>query len=222
METRQIATLIHGTYLLQLPTLPASPEKPEDTPLLVGFHGYGENAATHLRELASIPGASRFLLCAVQALHPFYNKNGEVVASWMTRHDRLRAIEDNVRYVGSVVAELKRELRTSERLVFAGFSQGSSMAYRATAGSGHACRGVIVLGGDLPPELEARELAGFPPVLLGRGTREQWYDEAKMAHDIDALRAKGIDVRPLVYPGGHEWTDEFRQAAAEFLNEVCP
>src|SRR5436309_2771974 len=119
METRQIATLIHGTYLVQPPALPVSAET--GAPLLVGFHGYGENAAIHLRELASIPGASRFLLCAVQALHPFYNKNGEVVASWMTRHDRLRAIEDNVRYVGSVVAELKRELGAGERLVFAGF-----------------------------------------------------------------------------------------------------
>ncbi|HZF07793.1 MAG TPA: phospholipase [Thermoanaerobaculia bacterium] len=219
MEIRQIATLTHGTYLVQLPE---RREKPADTPLLVGFHGYGENAAVHLQELSSIPGASRFLLCAVQALHPFYNKNGEVVASWMTRHDRERAIEDNVRYVAAVVARLKREEGAGERLVFAGFSQGSAMAYRAAAGSGHACRGVIVLGGDLPPELEARELAGFPPVLLGRGTREQWYDEAKMAHDVEALREKRIDVRPLVYPGGHEWTDEFRQAAAEFLAEVCP
>jgi len=216
LETAQIATLIHGTYLVE------RPERIEGAPLLAGFHGYGENAALHLAELARLPGASRFLLCSIQALHPFYNKNGEVVASWMTRHDRERAIDDNVRYVAAVVARLKRELPLSERLVYAGFSQGSAMAYRAAAGSGHACSGVIILGGDLPPELEARELAGFPPVLLGRGAREQWYDEAKMAHDVDVLRAKQIDVRPFVYPGGHEWTDEFRQAAGEFLAQVCP
>ncbi|HEV7518810.1 MAG TPA: phospholipase [Thermoanaerobaculia bacterium] len=216
MEAKQIATLVHGTYLVELPATLAG------APLLVGFHGYGENAATHLAELARIPGASRFLLGSVQALHPFYNKAGEVVASWMTRHDRLRAIEDNVRYVAAVVARLQQEYPVGERLVFAGFSQGSAMAYRAAARSGHPCRGVIVLGGDVPPELAARELPGFPPVLLGRGAREQWYDEAKMAHDVEVLRAKNVDVRPFVYPGGHEWTDEFRQAAGEFLNEVCP
>jgi predicted esterase len=216
MEVQQIATLVHGTYLVE------PPEPIAGAPLLVGFHGYGENAAIHLAELARIPGASRFLLCSVQALHPFYNKAGEVVASWMTRHDRLRAIEDNVRYAAAVVARLQQDYPVGERLVFAGFSQGSAMAYRAAAGSGHPCRGVIVLGGDVPPELAARELVGFPPVLLGRGAREQWYDEAKMAHDVEVLRAKKVDVRPLVYPGGHEWTDEFRQAAGEFLNEVCP
>ena len=43
-----------------------------------------------------------------------------------------------------------------------------------------------------------------------------------MAHDVDTLRSKGIDVRPLVYPGGHEWTEEFRVAAGEFLAEICP
>src|SRR4051812_45650840 len=118
METRQIATLTHGTYLVQ----PAA--RPEGAPLLVGFHGYGENAALHLKGLSLIPGASRFLLASVQALHPFYNKTGEVVASWMTRHDRERAIEDNVRYVAAVVARLKQEFPGSERLVFAGFSQG--------------------------------------------------------------------------------------------------
>ena len=81
---------------------------------------------------------------------------------------------------------------------------------------------MIVLGGDVPPELAARELHGVPPVLLGRGAREQWYDEAKRAHDVDILRSKGVDVRPMVYPGGHEWTDEFRAAAGEFLTEICP
>ena len=127
MEAKQIATLVHGTYLVELP------EPLAGAPLLVGFHGYGENAAIHLAELARIPGASRFLLCSVQGLHPFYNKAGEVVASWMTRHDRERAIEDNVRYVAAVVTRLQRDYPVGERLVFAGFSQGSAMAYRAAA-----------------------------------------------------------------------------------------
>jgi predicted esterase len=94
------------------------------------------------------------------------------------------------------------------------------MAYRAAAGSGHACQGVIVLGGDLPPELAGRDLGGFPPVLLGRGSSEEWYDAAKMEHDVELLRAKAVDVRPLIFAGGHEWTDEFRAAAGRFLAEV--
>jgi len=213
-QEREIAALVHGRYLLEIP-----PE-PEGRPLVVGFHGYGENAEKSLDELRRLPGASRWVLCAVQALHPFYNRTGDVIASWMTRQLRERAVVDNIRYASSVVTEIKRELPISERLVYLGFSQGAAMAYRAAAGSGHACQGVIVLGGDVPPELADRKLDGFPPVLLGRGASEEWYDAAKMEHDVDLLRGKGVDVRPCVFQGGHEWTDEFRAAAGRFLDEV--
>jgi predicted esterase len=210
---RQIATLIHGRYLVEAP-----PE--EGCPLLVGFHGYGENAERHLEELRKIPGASRWVLCAIQGLHPFYNRSGEVIASWMTRLDREHAILDNSQYVARVVAQVKAELATSERLAFLGFSQGAAMAYRAAASCGQCCQGLVVLGGDVPPELERRDLSQFPPVLLGRGSSEEWYDAAKMEHDVELLRDKGVDVRPFVFEGGHEWTNEFRAAAGDFLREI--
>jgi predicted esterase len=212
-EEREIAALVHGRYLVEAP-------EAEGCPLLVGFHGYGENAEKHLEELRRLPGSSRWALCAVQALHPFYNRSGDVIACWMTRLQRERAILDNVGYVASVVAELKRELPVSDQLVYLGFSQGAAMAYRAAAGAGHSCQGLIVLGGDVPPELEKRDLSRFPPVLLGRGTSEEWYDAAKMEHDVELLRRKGADVRPCVFEGGHEWTNEFRAAAGQFLEEV--
>ena len=215
-EERHIAALVHGRFLLE------TPPDPQGRPLLVGFHGYGETAERHLDELRRIPGASEWALCAVQALHPFYNRTGEVIANWMTKQDRELAIHDNIRYAASVVAEVRRTLPVPDRLVYAGFSQGAAMAYRAAAAGGHPCHGVIVLGGDVPPELEARDLAGFPPVLLAGGTREEWYTPDKMRRDVELLRRKGVDVRPLVYEGGHEWTDEFRAAAGEFLRTLTP
>ena len=213
-EERQIATLVHGRYLVE------APAGAEACPLLVGFHGYGETAERHLDELRKIPGASRWVLCAVQGLHPFYNRAGEVIASWMTRLDREQAILDNVQYVARVVSQVQRDFPVSGHLAYLGFSQGAAMAYRAAASCGHSCQGVVVLGGDVPPEIGQRDLSHYPPVLLGRGGSEEWYDAAKMEHDVELLRGKGVDVRPLVFPGGHEWTNEFRAAAGQFLQEV--
>lgn len=209
------AALVHGTYLVRPPEPGA-----EAAGLLVGFHGYGETAERHLAELARIPGAERWLLCAVQGLHLFYTRAGEVVASWMTRANRDQAIIDNVRWVASVVARLRAEAPPGAPLVYAGFSQGVAMAYRAAALGGFRARGLVALGGDVPPELAA-DLAGFPPVLLGRGDGEEWYDEAKHARDLELLRSKGVDVHPVAYAGGHEWTDEFRGAAGRFLDEIA-
>lgn len=209
---RQLAALTHGRYLVD------PPEGVERPPLLVGFHGYGENAERHLESLRRIPGASKWLVAAVQALHPFYDrKANEVVASWMTRLDRELTIADNLRYVGDVVAAVKREFQTGERLVYAGFSQGVAMAYRAAAGSGHPCHGVIALAGDFPPELKERELSHFPPVLLGRGSEERWYDEKKLAADLEHFRSRGIAVETCLFSGGHEWTAAFYEAAGSFL-----
>ena len=129
MEAQQIATLVHGTYLIEPPT----PPKPvHGAPLLVGFHGYGENAEESLAQMMQIPGvAGQWTVVAVQALHRFYRGRGSgtIAASWMTSQDRDRAIADNKDYVRSIVAEFG----TPRALVFLGFSQGAAMAYRAAS-----------------------------------------------------------------------------------------
>ena len=183
---------------------------------VVGFHGYGETAADHLAALRRLPGAERWLLCAVQGLHPFYRRNGDVVASWMTSFDRDNAIEDNLRYVGAVVARLQSE-HGFERLAFTGFSQGVAMAYRAAARAGHPSDAVVVLAGDLPPDVAAGDLGALPPVLIGRGSEERWYSEDKLAADLSALRQAGVAVETAAFDGGHEWTAEFLARAGRFL-----
>jgi predicted esterase len=221
-EARRIAALVHGTYFVVPPSTPAPGSA--GPPLLVGFHGYGENAERHLAELRRIPGSAGWLLCAVQALHPFYNqKTGDVVASWMTRLDREHAIADNVRYAGEVVAEVRRDFGTGGTLVYAGFSQGAAMAYRAAAAGSSGlgtCSGLLALGGDVPPELADLDLADFPQVLIGRGIGDTWYTPDKLERDLALLAGKGVRARPVIYQGGHEWTEDLRRAAGDFLAEI--
>ena len=195
-----IAATVHGRYLVQ--------RGPAER-LLVGFHGYAENAEAHIEQLIKIPGSGDWTVVSVQALHAFYaGRTQQVVASWMTRQNRDLAIADNVAYVRSVVETLDRP----ETLMFIGFSQGAAMAYRAAANV--KCNGVIALGGDVPPDVTAN----LPPVLIGRGVRDEWYSNEKLENDLRFLRTI-TDVTSCVYDGGHEWTDEFREAAARFLSE---
>jgi predicted esterase len=200
-DARTIPATVHGRYLVR--------RGPQER-LLVGFHGYAENAERHLIELERIPGVERWTLVAVQALHPFYlSRTQEIVASWMTRQDRELAIADNKEYVRSVVSTLPHP-RT---LVFLGFSQGTAMAYRAAADQNATA--IIVLGGDVPPDVTS----GIPPVLIGRGKKDDWYTQEKFEKDLRFLKTR-TNVTPCLYGGSHEWTDEFREAAAEFLARV--
>ncbi len=215
-ETQPLARVlpaqVTGRYLIE--------DRPGPLPLLVGFHGYGENAEIHIEQLRRLPGRERFRLAAVQALHRFYNtKTGEVVGSWMTKLDRDQAIADNLGYVARVVEEVEREHGPPPRLIYLGFSQGAAMAYRAAA-RGRPCHGLVALGGDVPPDVADDPSVTLPPLLIGRGTEDTWYTEAKMARDIEVLRAQGAAFETLVFPGGHEWAPAFLEAAGTFLQRV--
>jgi predicted esterase len=211
VQTFTIPVRTHGRYLVD------RPDGDGPFPLLVGFHGYGENADDMLRELAIVRGERPWLVVSVQALHRFYNRTADVVvASWMTRQDREHAIDDNAEYVRQVVAQVRTQYATRDAIVYAGFSQGVAMAYRAAARLEPA-RGVIALAGDVPPDVAAAA-ARLPPVLIGRGTADKWYTESKARADEAVLRAADVPVTMHVFEGGHEWAGSFRERAALFLD----
>ena len=216
MIARTIAVTAHGRYLVVPPTRSESPAG-----LLVGFHGYAEPALAALERLQAIPEAGHWCLAAIQGLNRFYRgRSTDVVASWMTREDRELAIADNVSYVSAVIEATFREWGIEERLVFAGFSQGVAMAYRAASASAKAVSGVISLGGDVPPELDRTALARIPAALIGRGSRDDWYTDQKLGADIARLRDAGVAVTAATLDAGHEWTNAFSEAAADFLTSV--
>jgi predicted esterase len=209
MDTRTIAARTHGRYLVRTPRVP------EPWPLLVGFHGYRESAATHMAALETIPGTERWLLVAIQGLHRFYTKGGDVVASWMTREDRELAIDDNITYVSQIVEAVRAQFPTGRALVFVGFSQGVAMAFRAAA---HIpATALIVAGADVPPDVAAGTPVPLPPVLYGRGTRDELYSAEFHARDVAALERLGASVESVSFDGGHELTPEFLAIAGRTL-----
>lgn len=210
-----IEALTHGRYLVDRPA-GGGP-----FPLLVGFHGYGENAEEMLDELVRVRGDRAWLVVSVQALHRFYNRSNEtVVASWMTRQDREHAIADNLAYVRSTLHAVKRQYPANDVVVFAGFSQGVAMAYRAAAFAGPA-EGVIALAGDLPPDV-APEAASLPPVLIGRGEADQWYTASKASSDLESFARAGLQPAVHVFAAGHVWDESFRHRAGQFLDSIAP
>ena len=208
---RHVEARTHGRYLVRTPAI-AGP-----WPLLVGFHGYAEDARIHLDAVSAIPGIGEWLVASVQALHPFYTRDQRVVASWMTRQDRELAIADNVEYVSRVLHAIRDEFPTRQPLAVIGFSQGGAMAYRAAARCGATA--AIVLGADVPPDVVESGWR-LPRVLVGRGTRDAWYTEEKHRADLSVLAGRAAQVESCVFDGGHEWSDPFRASAGRLLAEL--
>ena len=209
METRTVETRTHGRYLVR-PPRPGGP-----SPLLIGFHGYRENAASHMAMLTQIAGTEGWLIAAVQGLHRFYTKGGAVVASWMTKEDRELAIADNIAYVSQVIDAIRAEFPAGDVLAFAGFSQGAAMAFRAAAHFG--ANALIVVGGDVPPDIAAGTPVALPPVLYGRGCRDGLYTAEQHARDVSTLERLGATVESVTFDGGHDMAPEFLAAAARTI-----
>jgi predicted esterase len=208
-----VAATTHGRYLVRPPATAAA------RIAVVGFHGYGQRAQHMLDELQALPGADAWLLVSVQGLHRFYERaTHQVVAHWMTSEDRELAIADNVAYVDAVVAAVA-DAHAFERLVFVGFSQGASMASRAAAAAGERCHGLVLLGGDVAPEVLASR-ARLPRTIIGRGTTDAYYSPTQFTADSEALDERGVLGAAVEFNGGHEFSPMFRAAASALIQSL--
>ena len=209
-----IETPTHGRVIVRQSTAASK------AGLLIGFHGYAETAEIQIERLAALPGADAWTLLSVQGLHCFYRGRSEqVVSSWMTRQDRDAAIADNVRYVDAAIAAV-RATGSNDPIVYAGFSQGVAMAFRSAVLGRWPCAGVVAVGGDVPPELLEDRSLGFPTVLMLRGTRDEWYTQARFESDVESLTARARRIESVVFDGGHEWSTAASESAGTFLSSV--
>jgi predicted esterase len=210
-QLRHTPATVHGRWLYR----PAPSPGPSDW--LVGFHGQAETAAAHLGILDRLELDGQWLRCAVQGLNRHYTGRAQVpVATWMTREDRDLAIADNLRWVDAVLDQLESEVGAPRRIVYAGFSQGVAMAWRAARRGARPCHGVIACCAGLPPELREPGGRPWPPALMAAGQEDGWYDAGRLAEDADFV-AGWAPVATRVLPGGHAWGPEMDALAAAWL-----
>ena len=215
MREVNIPITTHGRVVVDEDGVPPAPLR-----LLVGCHGYAQNADEMMAWLSGIPAVGGWTRVSVQALHRFYRGRSEItVASWMTRQNRELLMADNVAYIDAAVADVAGA-RAVEGLVLCGFSQGVAMAFRAGILGAVKADALLALGGDVPPELLADAGVTFPRVLLARGTRDAWYSAAKLEADEAALRTRGARVDTLTFDGAHEWHKDFGAKVQEFLRQL--
>jgi len=139
----------------------------------------------------------------------------------MTRQDRGAAIADNVAYVTKCMDAVAAEYPTLPTVVFAGFSQGVAMAFRAAASAAQRTIGVIAVGGDIPPEIAPSALERVSAALLIRGATDNWYSEKQFAEDEQRLRHSAVAVRAVTLNAGHDWAGDLNLPASQLLQELA-
>ena len=176
-------------------------------------HGYGQLAGRFLEKLRVLDDGRRYLV-APEGLSRFYLSESpterRVGASWMTREDRLAEIDDYVRYLDAVYADVFGSLARAQVTVHAlGFSQGTSTVSRWAAMGKARIDRLTLWGGEFPPDLDLNvdtvvsRLRGVRLALVYGRSDE--YITPKVVQTITArLRQHGIPFNEIPFDGGHE------------------
>lgn len=172
------------------------------------LHGYGQLAAYFIRHFDALAGDHR-LVVAPEALSRFYldDAHARVGASWMTREDRLREIEDYLAYLGALHARILADAAPGEVQVHVlGFSQGAETAARWVALGGLEPHRLILWGGRVPADLDLAVHAGAfrrARLTLVRGTGDAYATAERAAEEEDRLNRHVIPYQSLTFEGGH-------------------
>jgi predicted esterase len=189
------------------------------------FHGYGQLAARFLKDFEVLDDGHR-LVVAPEGLSRFYldsdhaDRHSERVgASWMTREDRDNEIDDYVRFLEAVRAQVLAPLGASPpRVSVLGFSQGAATASRWVARSIVKPRMLVLWGGGLAPDVEPAQAPGAfqaTQVKLVTGTEDAYVDSAAVDVQARILREHGVTCERVSYPGGHRIDGEVLRRLAE-------
>jgi len=183
---------------------------PEDVWFLC--HGYGQLASEFLDSARALEHPGRVLV-APEALSRFYHEDHKRIgASWMTREDREREMEDYIRYLDLVHEQLFELIdRASVHLVVLGFSQGAATAARWAVRGCVDVDHLVLWGAATPPELDD-ETALAPlqtmRVTLVGGSRDALFPEPAREEQRSRLRRNGVTFSELGFEGGHRLDDE--------------
>jgi predicted esterase len=175
-------------------------------------HGYGQLASRFLERFRPLETERRCIV-APEGLSRFYLTESpaerRVGASWMTREDRLHEIDDYVRYLDALYAQI---VPRGARVTALGFSQGTATVCRWTALGSARVDHLIVWGGEVPPDLDladARvgERLRASGLTLVFGSGDQFFTPKIIAATEARLREHKIPYELVPFEGGHEIDD---------------
>ncbi len=179
--------------------------KTEPEHLLLVCHGYAQSAFEFIQEVSPAAKTGQ-LIIAPEGLSRFYRRGfeGEVVASWMTREDRLEEIRDQVEFLDSVIRQVYDQFGELPVSVL-GFSQGVPTVCRWLALSAIRPIKVILWAGMVP---EAEYLAPLSEKLSGQidlvlGDEDPFFTSTRKRHLEEAVSPWFHHARWHQFQGEH-------------------
>ncbi len=170
------------------------------------FHGMGFLSRYFLKNFQGLPKNENYII-APQAPSKYYldDRFTRIGASWLTREETEREIENNLCYLDAVFEHLS--LPNNLNLIVLGFSQGVSIASRWVARRKINCQKLILYAGGLPDELHEEDfvfLSKETDIQMIHGDRDPYLSPERLIREEEKLNLVfRQNARKVVFEGGH-------------------
>lgn len=167
-------------------------------------HGYAQLANEFIEQFASLQNEHR-LFVAPEGLHRFYQKGGydKVVASWMTKEDRLDDIADYVQWLDQCAADVLMQCPPDVKITVLGFSQGAATVSRWAAFGMTQIDHLILWCGFFPPDLPAEIKVQCKALTVVTASNDRFIDAATEQKNLTALAAIFTTYKHVRFEGEH-------------------
>ena len=153
---------------------------------------------------------------APEALMRFYEKDfgGPVVASWMTKRDRLEEINDFSQYLSSLYNLFKSKLPATCKKSILAFSQGGTTAFRWLHHTNVEVDFLIPYACWIPEDIPLNEgKTNFDAlrVLFTYGTEDKFLTEKRIEMVDQVIQKNQLSIDKIPYKGTHRIDREHLQ-----------
>lgn len=186
-------------------------------------HGYGQLAFYFARNFEVLEDRRRVIVVP-EGLSRFYLNgfSGRIGASWMTREDRGKEMEDYVNYLDDVYKQIHSGVDLANAEIFVlGFSQGTATACRWIRFGNVSANRLILWAGLMPQELDSEsELQRFKElkVSLVFGKKDQFASSEVIDNQGSIFRNNKISYEVIRFDGAHEVNSDVLLQLAETKN----
>jgi len=158
-------------------------------------------------------GPKEHFVVAPEGLNRFYEKDfgGPVVASWMTKRDRLHEIKDNGNYLSGLYQHFLAQLPQGCKKTIMAFSQGGTIAFRWLHQKKVEVDNVIPYACWIPEDIDliaSKTDLNVPQLLFTYGKEDQFLTEKYIAMVGDVINKSNVKMTFLPYTGDHRISKE--------------
>ena len=176
--------------------------------LWIVTHGYGQLSKTFIRRFIPICD-EQTLVIAPEGLSRFYwgGFDGPVVASWMTRKDRLDEIADFCNMLDQLYAHYVPQCHPEVEINLLGFSQGTATQVRWVMRSFPKFHRLMLWAGQLPEDLDYQPQLDYfadKKLFFAYGDEDQFITPERLVFMQKVIADAGLKFAEVTYHGGHK------------------